>query len=261
MILKTREEISKIKRSADILGMAHGEVAKHIKPGVTTKSLDRIAYEFILDNKAKPSFLNYQGFPASLCISVNDVVVHGIPGEYVIKEGDIVSVDGGVYFDGFHADCAFTYSIGEVDQNVKELLSATKEALYKGIEQANIGNRIGDISFAVQNYAESKGFSVVRELVGHGLGKELHEKPEVPNFGKKGKGVKLQEGLVIAIEPMINLGKRNVDQDDDGWTIRTKDSKYSAHFEHTVAITEAGAEILTTYKYIEEALSENVNYA
>ncbi|MEM1135842.1 MAG: type I methionyl aminopeptidase [Bacteroidota bacterium] len=232
---KTLEEISAIKESALLLGKAHGEVAKRVKSGISTKELDKVAEEYIKDNGAKPSFLGYNGFPASLCISVNEVVVHGIPSSYTLKEGDIVSIDCGVYFNNFHADSAFTYSVGEVDKHTKLLLEVTKSSLYKGIEAMNNGSRIGDISFAIQHYAESNGFSIVRELVGHGVGKKLHEKPDVPNFGKRGRGSKLENGLVIAIEPMINMGNKNIIQERDGWTIRTKDKKPSAHFEHTVA--------------------------
>jgi methionyl aminopeptidase len=249
---KTEKDIQAIKESALILGKAHAEVAKAIKPGISTKDLDKIAEQFIKDHGAKPSFLNYNGFPASLCISVNECVVHGIPNKYILKDGDIISVDCGVYLNGYHSDSAYTYPVGEVLPEVKALLKATKESLYKGIEQAKLGNRIGDIGFAIQSYVEEKGYSVVRELVGHGLGRALHEKPEVPNYGLRGKGTKIQNGLVIAIEPMINMGRREVVQENDGWTIRTRDNKPSAHFEHTVAIHDGQTEILTTFEYIEQ---------
>jgi methionyl aminopeptidase len=217
-------------------------------------ALDKRAEEFIKDNGGKPSFKNYNGFPASLCISANDKVVHGIPGNYELKEGDIVSIDCGVQLQGFHSDSAYTYAVGEVSQEVQTLLKVTKESLYLAIDQVSAGARIGDIGYAVQSYVEKYGFSVVRELVGHGVGKFLHESPEVPNYGKRGNGVKLQEGLVIAIEPMINMGTKNIVQEKDGWTIRTYDRKPSAHFEHTVAINNGKADILTTFKYIEEVL-------
>jgi methionyl aminopeptidase len=242
---KTSEEVQIIKEGAQILGKAHGEVAKHIKEGVKTSFLDKIAEEYIKDNHGVPSFKGYNGFPSSLCISVNEVVVHGFPSNYVLKDGDIISVDCGVFHQGLHSDSAYTYPVGEVSPQVLSLLKATKESLY-------LGNRIGDIGHAIQRYVEAKGFTVVRELVGHGLGRNLHEAPEVPNYGKKGSGPILKDGLVIAIEPMVNLGTRNIVQERDGWTIRTADRKQSAHFEHTVAIFEDRTEILTTHQYIEE---------
>jgi len=249
--LKTLDEIQVIKEGAQILGKAHGEVAKHVEAGVTTEKLDRIAEEFIRDHGGVPSFKNYNGFPTALCISVNEVVVHGFPGSYALKPGDVISVDCGVYFKGFHSDSAYTYPLEGVKEETRLLLERTYESLHKGIEQARAGNRMGDISFAIQSYVESFGYGVVRELVGHGVGKDLHEDPEVPNYGKRGKGIKLVEGMVIAIEPMINLGTRNVVQERDGWTIRTSDRKPSAHFEHMVAIGKEGPEVLTTHKFIE----------
>lgn len=249
---KTSEEVQLIKQSAEILGKAHGEVAKHVKEGVKTSFLDKIAEEYIRDHQGVPSFKGYNGFPASLCISVNEVVVHGFPGEYVLKDGDIISVDCGVFHQGFHSDSAYTYPVGEVSPKVLALLKATRESLYLGIEKAVAGNRIGDIGNAIQKFVEAKGYTVVRELVGHGLGRNLHESPEVPNYGKRGSGPLLREGMVIAIEPMINLGTRNVVQERDGWTIRTADRKPSAHYEHTVAIFKDRTEVLTTHKYIEE---------
>ncbi len=256
IIYKTREEIETIRESADILGRAHGEVAKQVKPGVKTLELDRIAEEFIRDNGGVPSFKGYNDtFPGSLCISVNEQVVHGIPSQYELREGDIISIDCGVYYKGFHSDSAYTYAVGKVSEEVKKLLTITKESLYKGIEMAVSGNRIGDVSFAIQSYVEKSNLSVIRELVGHGLGRSLHESPEVPNFGRRGQGPKLREGMVIAIEPMVNLGKRQVVQERDGWTIRTSDRKPSAHFEHTVAIQQGSCDILTTFKYIEENYS------
>lgn len=251
---KTEEEIQKIRESADILARTHGEIAKLIKPGVKTKDLDKVAEEFIKDHGASGSFKGYNGFPATLCISVNEVVVHGFPSEYELQDGDIISVDCGVFYQGFHSDSAYTYPVGDTSPEILSLLRATRESLYVGIEEAKFGNRIGDLAFAIQKYVEDRGYTVVRELVGHGLGRSLHEGPEVPNYGKRGRGPKLNEGLVIAIEPMINLGVRNVVQESDGWTIRTRDRKPSAHFEHTVAIFKDRTEILTSHKYIEEVV-------
>ncbi|MCH6201229.1 type I methionyl aminopeptidase [Aquiflexum sp. LQ15W] len=249
---KTSEEVQIIKQGAQILGKAHGEVAKHIKEGVKTSFLDKIAEEYIRDNNGVPSFKGYNGFPSSLCISVNEVVVHGFPNSYILKDGDIISVDCGVFHQGFHSDSAYTYPVGEVSPQVLSLLKATKDSLYLGIEKAVFGNRIGDIGFTIQKFVEAKGYTVVRELVGHGIGKNLHESPEVPNYGKRGSGPLLKSGMVLAIEPMVNLGTRNIVQERDGWTIRTADRKQSAHYEHTVAIFEDRTEILTTHHYIEE---------
>jgi len=249
---KTEEEIEIIRESAQILGKAHGEVAKSVRPGIKTKDLDKIAEEFIRDHGATASFKGYNGFPATLCISVNENVVHGFPSEYELQDGDIISIDCGVFYKGFHSDSAYTYPVGEISPETLSLLKTTKESLYIGIEEAKFGKRIGDVAFAIQKYVEDRGYTVVRELVGHGLGRNLHEGPEVPNYGKRGRGPKLNEGLVIAIEPMINLGTRNIVQENDGWTIRTRDRKPSAHFEHTVAIFKDRTEILTTHKYIEE---------
>jgi methionyl aminopeptidase len=250
--LKTEEEINLIKESAQVLGKAHAEVAQWIKPGITTKKLDTIAEDYIRSHGGIPSFKGFNNFPASLCMSVNEIVVHGIPGNYELKDGDIVSIDCGVKLNGFHSDSAYTYPVGEVSKEVMDLLTATKKSLYKGIEQAVDGLRVGDIGFAVQHYCEERGYTVVRELVGHGVGKELHESPEVPNYGKRGKGLRLKEGMVLAIEPMINLGTKSVMQEKDGWTIRTSDRKYSAHFEHTIVVRKGKAEILTTFDYIEK---------
>lgn len=249
---KTSEEVQVIKKGAFILGKAHGEVAKYIKEGVKTSFLDKIAEEYIRDNQGVPSFKGYNGFPSSLCISVNEVVVHGFPSNYVLKDGDIISVDCGVFHQGFHSDSAYTYPVGEVSPAVLALLKATKESLYLGVEKAVFGNRIGDIGHAIQKFVEAKGYTVIRELVGHGIGRSLHEAPEVPNYGKRGSGTPLKGGMVLAIEPMVNLGTRNIVQERDGWTIRTADRKASAHYEHTVAIFEDRTEILTTHKYIEE---------
>lgn len=250
--LKTAAEIQVIKESAQILGKAHGEVAKRIKPGVKTRDLDKVAEEFIRDHGGSPSFKNYHGFPTALCISVNETVVHGFPGSYELKATDIISIDCGVYFRGFHSDSAYTYPLPEAGPAVLDLLNRTYDSLFLGIEQAKAGNRIGDIGFAIQTYVEKFGYGVVRELVGHGVGRDLHEDPEIPNYGKRGKGIKIVPGMVFAIEPMINMGTRNVIQEKDGWTIRTQDRKPSAHFEHMVAIFEDRTEILTTHEYIEQ---------
>jgi len=250
--LKSDQEIELIKLSAQVLGKAHAEVAKRIRSGVQTRELDQIAEEFIRDNGGIPSFKGYNGFPAALCISVNETVVHGFPSKYELKSGDIVSIDCGVKLNGYHSDSAYTYPIGEVSPEVRSLLTRTKQSLYIGIEKAAEGGRVGDIGYAIQSYVEKFGYSVVRELVGHGVGKNLHEGPEVPNYGKRGQGPKLKEGTVIAIEPMINLGKKNIVQERDGWTIRTVDRQPSAHYEHTVAIRKGRPEILTTFQYIEE---------
>jgi len=253
--LKTEEELVIMRESAQILGKAHGEIARLIKPGVRTLELDKVAEEFIRDNGGAPSFKNYNGFPSSLCISVNDVVVHGFPGKYELRETDVISVDCGVYFKGYHSDSAYTYPLEGANAETLLLLERTYDSLLLGIEAAKAGNRTGDIGHAVQSYVESFGYGVVRELIGHGVGKKLHEDPEVPNYGKRGKGVKLVPGMVFAIEPMINLGTKRVIQESDGWTIRTADHKPSAHFEHTVAVHEDRTEILTTHKYIEENYS------
>ena len=256
---KTEEEIDLIRVSAKLLAQAHGEVAKLMKPGVTPKQLDQRAEEFIRDHGGVPSFKGYGPpkavFPHSLCLSVNEVVVHGLATDKPLQSGDIISIDCGVYLNGFHSDSAYTYPIGEVAADVLALLRETKASLYKGIEKAVSGNRVGDISYAIQNHVGPLGYGVVRELVGHGVGAKLHEKPEVPNFGKRGSGPMLQTGLVLAIEPMVNLGKKDVVQEADGWTIRTKDRKPSAHFEHTVVVRKDKAEILTSFEYIEQALA------
>jgi len=252
VVYKTEEEIDIIREGAQILGKAHGEVAAHIKEGITTLTLDKLAEEFIQDHGGRPSFKGYNDFPYSLCISVNSAVVHGFPGSYVLKSGDIVSIDAGVFYKGYHSDSAYTHAVGEVGPEVINLLKVTKESLYLGIEKAVAGNRMGDVSTTIQAEVEKNRFSVVRELVGHGIGRNLHESPEVPNYGKRGQGLKLQSGLVIAIEPMVNLGSKNIVQEDDGWTIRTKDNKPSAHFEHTIVVRKDKAEILTTFDYIEK---------
>ena len=228
-----------------------GEVGKAIVPGVTTKKLDQIAETFIRDHGAVPGFLGYGGFPYTLCISVNDTVVHGFPSDYCLKEGDIVSVDCGTVYKGFNGDSAYTFAVGEIDPETAKLLEVTKKSLYLGAQKAVAGNRIGDIGFAVQHYCEENGFSVVRELVGHGIGKRLHEAPEVPNYGRAGQGKKLAEGMVICIEPMVNAGVKDIYLEDNGWDVRTADGKNSAHFEFMVAVKKGVPEVLTTFEYIE----------
>jgi len=256
LVLKTADEIELIRESSILVSKTLAIVAEMIKPGVSTLALDKRAEEYILDNSAKPGFKGYRNYPATLCTSVNSEVVHGIPSNYEFKEGDIVSVDCGVLKNGYYGDSAYTFVIGKISKEVKELLDTTKQSLYEGIKVAVSGKRVGDIGYAVQEYCESRGYSVVREMVGHGIGKNLHEEPEVPNYGRRGNGIKLKRGMVLCIEPMINLGKRHIQQDKDGWTIRTKDNKQSAHFELTVAIDDEKAQILSTFDYIEEVLKK-----
>ncbi|MFZ4462771.1 MAG: type I methionyl aminopeptidase [Bacteroidales bacterium] len=255
--IKSEEEIEIQRESSLLVGKTLAEVAKHIRPGVKTAALDRIAEEFIRDHGAIPGFKGYSGFPATLCISVNEQVVHGIPGEQQLIDGDIVSVDCGVLKNGFFGDSAYTFAVGEVDQETLLLVERTKQSLYLGIEQAVAGKRVGDIGYAIQTFTEKFGYGVVRELVGHGVGRKLHERPEVPNYGKQGNGPKLTLGMVIAIEPMINLGTRHISQSADGWTIKTSDRKPSAHFEHTVAVRNDKAEILSSFEWIEAVLKNN----
>lgn len=258
--LKTSEDIALMRESALMVSRTLGLIAAEIKPGVIPSKLDKLAEEYIRDNGGIPAFKGYKGasgpFPATLCISINETVVHGIPGDKPLNEGDIISVDCGVKKNGFFGDHAYTFEVGEVKPEVRQLLKITQECLYKGIEQMVAGNRIGDISYAIQQHAEKNGYGVVRELVGHGLGKNLHEEPEVPNYGSRGNGPKINEGLVLAIEPMINLGKKNVKQLNDGWSIVTADGLPSAHFEHDVAVVNGKPEILSTYAFIEEALKK-----
>jgi methionyl aminopeptidase len=256
IFFKTEEEIELLRLSNQLVSKTHAEIVSMILPGVKTKSIDKRAEEFIRDHGGQPGFLGYHGFPATLCISVNEAVVHGIPNDYELREGDIISVDCGVYMNGFHGDSAYTFGVGEISELAKKLLRVTKESLYKGIEAAIAGNRVGDIGYAVQTHAEAAGFSVVRDLVGHGVGRQLHEKPEVPNFGSRGRGSKLQAGMTIAIEPMINAGVKEVTQDKDGWTIITKDRMPSAHFEHSIAIQNGKALILSNFEIIEEKLKK-----
>jgi methionyl aminopeptidase len=257
MTVKSANEIELLRENGIIVSKTLAEVAKHIKPGVKTITLDKIAEDFIRAEGAIPGFKGYRGFPGTLCISVNEEVVHGIPGERVLKNGDIVSIDCGCQKDGFYGDSAYTFPVGEVSAEVMSLLKRTKESLYRAVEVAVAGKRVGDISAAVQEYVEGFGYSVVRELVGHGIGTQLHEKPDIPNYGKKGWGAKLTAGLTICIEPMINMGAKGVVQDPDGWTIRTADRMPSAHFELTVAVKKEKADVLSTFRYIEEVLGSS----
>lgn len=258
IIYKTHEEAELIRQSCLLVNNTIAEIAKHVKPGVSTLYLNNIADEFIRDHNAIPSFKNYHAFPYACCMSVNDAVVHGFPTSNELKEGDVLSVDVGALKMGFHGDSAYTFALVSTGDAIKKLLRITKESLYKGIEKAIAGNRVGDIAYAIQEHTERKnGYGVVHELVGHGLGKDLHEDPQVPNYGKRGSGTKLQDGLVIAIEPMINLGKRYVYNDKDGWTVRTKDGKPSAHYEHTVCVRKDKADILSSFEAIEAAEKEN----
>jgi methionyl aminopeptidase len=252
---KTEEEIELVRKSSLLVAKTHAEIAGLIKPGITSLALDKIAEEFIRDNGGVPAFKGYGGFPNTLCMSPNEQVVHGIPNDRALENSEILSVDCGVVMNGYYGDSAFTYEVGEVDAETKQLLKVTKESLYKGIEQAVAGNRIGDIGYAVQHHAESFGYGVVRELVGHGVGKNLHESPEVPNHGRRGKGVMLKEGLIIAIEPMINMGTKRILQHNDGWTITTIDNKPSAHFEHTIVVRKGKAEILSSFDEIEKKIN------
>ena len=256
LYLKTDEEVGLLKESNMLVSRTLAEMASLIRPGITTLSLDRIAETFIRDNGATPAFLGYGGFPNTLCTSVNDEVVHGIPSDYVLKEGDIISIDCGVILNGWYGDSAYTFPVGEIREEVRRLLEYTRASLEEGVKEALAGNRVGDISSAVQTRAESGGYSVVRELVGHGLGRKLHEQPEVANWGKKGTGPKMEKGLVICIEPMINAGKKETLQMRDGWTIKTADGKPSAHFEYAVAVNKGKADVLTTFEFIEKVLNK-----
>ena len=259
IIYKSIEEIELIRESSLLVSKTHGEIAKVIGPGVTTLELNKLAETFIRDNGGVPAFLNYGGFPYSLCISLNDQVVHGFPSKKPLVDGDLVSVDCGVVLNKYYGDSAFTFAIGEVEENTKKLMRVTRECLDLGIAKAVAGMRIGDIGYAVQEHAERNGFGVVKELVGHGVGTRLHEKPEVPNYGKRGAGIKLEEGMVIAIEPMINAGRAGVKFWDDGWTVSTSDKKPSAHYEHTVAVKKGQPDILSTFSYIDEVLKNKNN--
>ena len=260
MIHKTEAEIVYMKESAMLVSKALTEVANVLKPGITTLQIDQLCAEFVKDHKAIPSFYNYRGYPHNVCASVNDVVVHGFPNNNPLQDGDIVSIDLGVILNGWHGDHAYTFILGEVSTEILQLVRVTKESLYKGIEKAIINNRVGDISYAIQEHTERKhGYGVVRELVGHGLGKSLHEDPQVPNYGKRGEGPKIKENLVLAIEPMINLGSKEVYTDEDGWTVKTRDKKVSVHFEHNVCVKRNQALILSDYSIIEAAEKANSN--
>ncbi|MCQ2151465.1 MAG: type I methionyl aminopeptidase [Bacteroidales bacterium] len=250
--LKTREEIEILRENALMVSRTLAHVGRLVEPGITTRELDAVAEKYIRSLGAEPGFLGYEGFPATLCLSVNEVVVHGFPSDYRLREGDILSVDCGTKYRGFYGDSAYTFPVGKVDEETRALLDTTKASLYEGIAKAVAGGRIGDIGNAVQSYCESRGFSVVREMVGHGLGRNMHESPEVPNYGRQGHGVKLREGMVICIEPMINAGKKEVYLDDNGWGVITADHKKSAHFELTVAIRKGEPDVLSTFEFIEK---------
>ncbi len=256
IVYKTNEEVELIRSSSLLVGKTLAEVARHLTEGATALEIDKVAETFIRDHGAEPAFKGYGGFPNTLCVSVNDVVVHGIPGSRRFKSGDVVSVDCGVKWNGFYGDSAFTFEVGEVDPAVKKLLQVTRECLNLAIAQAVSGNRMGDLSAAVQEHAEANGFGVVRDLVGHGIGRELHEEPQVPNYGKRGRGIKLMDGLVIAVEPMITLRDRNVYTETDGWTVRTRDHKPSAHFEHTLVVRKGKAEVLSSFEPIDSVLNQ-----
>lgn len=258
--LKSLEEIELMRQSALLVSKTLGLMAEMIEPGITPLQLDKRAEEFIRDNKAEPAFKGYNGFPNTLCISPNEVVVHGIPDNKPLKDGDVVSVDCGVKMNGYYGDHAYTFAVGNVKEDVQRLLHVTLECLYKGIEEISRGKRMGDLSFAIQDHAEKNGYGVVRELIGHGLGRKLHEAPEVPNFGKRGRGPLFVDGMTIAIEPMINMGTKNVRQLRDGWTIVTADNKPSAHYEHDVAVVDGKPVILSTFAYVEEALKKKGSY-
>ena len=259
IVYKSDYEIEQIRKSNILLGKTHGEVAKIIKSGTKTEKLDKLAEEFIRDNGATPAFLNYHGFPNTLCISINDVVVHGIPSNYELKDGDIVSIDAGTVLNGFVGDSAFTYAIGEVDKDVWRLMEVTLQSLYKGIDVAKVKNRVGDIGYTIQKFAEANECSVVREMTGHGIGRKLHEDPSVPNYGRRGSGKRIKNGLTIAIEPMLNLGKKAIYIEDDGWTARTEDGFPSAHYELSIAVKNQGVDILSTFEYIYQAIKQNTN--
>ena len=254
--LKTPGDIEKMRRACDLVSQTMGEVAKHIAPGVSTLFLDTVAREFMLAHGGRPACLGYSGFPSTLCIELNEVVVHGFPSDYRLTEGDILGIDTVVELDGYHGDMAYTFAIGEISPEKMALLKTTKESLYKGIEACKAGGRIGDIGNAIQTYVERRGYSVVREMCGHGIGKSMHEDPEIANYGRRGTGVQIKSGMCLAIEPMINLGSKNVVIEKDGWTCRTRDRKPSAHYEHTVVVHAHETEIMTTFSYIEEALGD-----
>ena len=254
--LKTPEEIQKVSLACDLISRMFGELARWIEPGVTTHKLDTIAREFILDNGAKPACLGYGGFPATLCIEVNETIVHGFPSTYTLREGDIIGIDSVVELDGYNGDMCYTFPVGNISEDAMRLCATTKEALYEGIKACREGNRIGDIANAVQSYCEQRGYSIVREMCGHGIGKKMHEDPEVPNYGRRGTGPLIKNGMCLCIEPMVNQGTRNIVIEKDGWQCRTRDRKLSAHYEHTVAITQGRTEILTTFQHIQDQLKD-----
>lgn len=257
IFIKTDEELGYLKESNMLVSKTLAEVARNIRPGITTIELDRIAEEYIRDHHGEPAFLGYNGFPKTLCTSVNSEVVHGIPSGYILRDGDIISVDCGVKLKGFYGDSAFTFEVGTVAEHVRVLLRTTREALFKGIEKTVEGKRLGDIGHAIQQHAEKAGYSVVREMVGHGLGRNLHEEPEVPNYGKKGTGIRLKYGMVLCLEPMINLGTKFIQQDTDGWTIRTRDNQPSAHFELAVVVGKNKPIVLSNFEFIDTVLQNN----
>ena len=254
--LKTPRQIQDMQPAADLISDCLAEVARHIQPGVTTRKLDNVAREFILDNGGKPACLEYEGFPATLCVEVNDIVVHGFPGSYTLREGDIVGIDNVVEKNGFMADMCYTFPVGEIDPETMQLLRTTKESLYVGIDAARPGKRLGDVSNAIQTYCEERGYSVVREMCGHGIGRDMHEDPDIPNYGRRGTGPVLRNGMVLCIEPMINLGARNIYIDRDGWTCRTRDHRPSAHFEHTIALVDGQTRILTSFEPVKKVLGD-----
>ncbi|PCI33283.1 MAG: type I methionyl aminopeptidase [Flavobacteriaceae bacterium] len=259
IIIKSAEQIEIMRESALMVSKTLGIIAKEVKPGVTTLFLDKIAEEYIRDNGGIPGFLGLYDFPNTLCMSPNAQVVHGIPNDTPLVEGDIISIDCGVLKNGYYGDHAYTFEVGEVAAETKKLIEVTKQSLYEGIRQFKAGNRVGDVGFAIQNYCEKHGYGIVRELVGHGLGIEMHEEPEMPNYGRRGRGKKFIEGMVVAIEPMVNMGTHQINQLKDGWTILTKDNKPSVHFEHDVAIVNGKPELLSTFKYVDEALGTITN--
>ncbi|MCM1032427.1 MAG: type I methionyl aminopeptidase [Odoribacter sp.] len=257
--LKTPEEMQKMRAAADLVSRTMGEVARWIEPGITTRKLDTIAREFMRDNGGKPACLGYEGFPGTLCIEVNETVVHGFPSSYALRDGDIVGIDTVVELDGYNGDMCYTFAVGDVSPEIMQLCKTTRESLYVGIEACKAGHRIGDIANAVQNYCEKRGYSIVREMCGHGIGRSMHESPEVPNYGRRGTGAVIRNGMCICIEPMVNMGSRNIVIERDGWTCRTRDRKPSAHFEHTLAIIDGNTEILTTFDYIHQAVPDRFN--
>jgi methionyl aminopeptidase len=255
---KTDEEIELLREASLLVCKVLAHVGSRLRPGLSGKNLDKEAEELIRDHGATPAFKGYNGFPSTLCVSPNEVVVHGIPGDVEFKDGDVVSVDCGTFLNGYHGDAAYTFAIGDVKEELMQLLRVTKNSLYRGIEQAKQGRRLGDISYAIQNYVERENpYSIVRELVGHGIGKSLHEDPEVPNYGRRGNGLMLKEGLVIAIEPMVNLGRKDIRQSDDNWTITAQDRLPAAHYEHSVAVRKGGADILSDHQPVEDAIARN----